>query len=132
MTKSQKLKKIAIGTLISGYIGFAITKFAKTDRGMKLKKSIIKEKPNFIEIIKLLNKELSELINEAESDLKKSNNFSLNKHKSTIYETKETKNKMEELLKSIKKGKIDNKEINNAIKEAEKAIKKAKAYFLDK
>lgn len=136
MSNKKTIKKIAIGTLLSGAVGFIFSELIRSKSGKKLRKEL-KSKNHIIDEeiqnkLNILYSELAELITTIEEEFKGSKLKDSKKMTETIDEAHVSRQKLNEIIQAIKTGKSDNKELNLAIKEAEKAINSAKSFLLSK
>lgn len=134
--KENVAKKVAIGSVIAGVVGYAAGVLTAPKSGKDTRKDI---KDASAKSIAAAEKELKKLHTDLDTVLKqaKANGTKLNaKAKkeldALVVKAKDAKEKTREVLSAIHEGGADNKELDKAIKDANDSIEHLKQYLKKK
>lgn len=136
MSKKNLLKKVTLGAALAGAAGYVAGILIAPRTGKQSRKKLSNAgKQELIdnqERLKLLYSELGMLVNNAKAEGKVMEGKHLEKFKSVIDNAKESRDKLEQLVDAVKKGRAEDKNLDKAIKDAEKAVKHVKRFLIHK
>ncbi|HZP55719.1 MAG TPA: YtxH domain-containing protein [Candidatus Saccharimonadales bacterium] len=134
MFKAQNTgKKIAIGALVAGAVGYVAGLLTAPKSGKETREDISDKvhevKDEAVEQLQNLQLELDSLIKDSKEKTVNLSSKAREEFNEAVIRAKDAKNKVATLLKSVKAGQADDPDLNKAMKQAKAAIKNLKGYF---
>ncbi len=129
-------RKIAVGSLIAGGIGYLAGILSAPKSGNDTRKAIT-DKADDIKVstedqLHELNDELKGLINTAKSKTLNLNSTARSEFNEAVIKAKDTQNKTAQVIKAVKSGEAADPDLNRAIKQAKQSIKNLGKFFQTK